>query len=352
MQSRILSMSDFAQIKNVWSVCFGDSDAFIDAYFQYATQPENGRAYFDEDGKILSDMFGLDFAVNLTGNRYDTKFLAGCATMPAARKKDLMKNLVRDALGDYKRQGYAVAMLHPFLHSFYRKFGFETIAYVDRREAQGVGGDEAVVADGFDALPVGKMMQAYADYTGRFDNYFVRDARRFDAWLRLLFADDGKVAYIDDGEDGFAYALYYEHQSHTEVFELVCPNEGHLDKIIRSLPPKKVQYFLPAMPGAGEEFTMLRVLDPVTALRKYPYADGAGGFTIEIADDFLEADYKLAVSREKDGGLEVLPVQGGCDIRADMASLSSLIAGAGGNNMPAIAQEAFPLKKSCFFETY
>jgi predicted acetyltransferase len=345
-------VSDSARIKQVWSVCFGDSDAFIDAYFRYAARPENGRAYFDEEGNILSDMFGLDFAVNLTGRRYHTKFLAGCATMPAARKKDLMKNLLRDALGDYKRQGCAVAALHPFLHSFYRKFGFETIAYVDRREAQGGGGNEAVIADGYDALPVEKMMRAYADYTGRFDNYFVRDARRFDAWLRLLFADDGKAAYIDQGADGFAYALYYEHESHTEVFELVCSGKSQLDKMIRSLPAKKVRYFLPGTPGAGEEFTMLRALDPVTVLKEYPYAGGEVDFTIEIEDDFLETGYQLAVSRGKAGRAEVLPVQGGCDIRADMAAFSRLVAGAGGNDIPGIAQEVFPSKKSCFFETY
>jgi len=352
MELKMLTSGDYEQIKHVWSVCFGDSDAFIDTYFKYAASPCNGRAYVDGGGNILSDMFGLDFDVSVSGVMYGTKFLAGCATMPEARHKDLMKNLVRGALADYKSGGCAVATLHPFLHSFYRKFGFETIAYVENMETFGRNSGEAVIAGQMDGLPFESLHEAYEIYVSSYDNYFSRGKERFSTWLRLLFADGGKAAYLE-GPSQTPYILYFEYEGHAEVFEAVYFNEGELEKMLGALPEKKVKYFLPQKPNIPKtaEFTMLRVLDPVTVLENYRFAEPVD-FVVEIIDEFLGESYRLRVVSDVQGKNAVGHAGEHPAFTLDIGLFSSLVAGAGSKGEYPALEEIFPLKTSCFFETY
>ncbi len=46
-----------------------------------------------------------------------------------------MKELVKLAMLDMRKRGLSAVYLHPFLHAFYCKFGYETIAYITRHSA-------------------------------------------------------------------------------------------------------------------------------------------------------------------------------------------------------------------------
>ncbi|MEA5003446.1 MAG: GNAT family N-acetyltransferase, partial [Christensenella sp.] len=204
-----LDVSREQEAKRIWNVCFDDTDTFITQYFESFVQYEKTLGYYEND-KILADLFMLPFCGKLQGKRYDADFLAGCATLPEARKRGLMRELVRAAMLDMRKRGQAVTYLHPFLHSFYRQFGYETIAYIRRETLEPKGREDQSVriyADFSDAL-IRQLFDAYNGYIGQFDNAFVRTEERFAGWLRLLFADDGRCAVLED-TNGSAYALYY-----------------------------------------------------------------------------------------------------------------------------------------------
>ena len=352
MNIRPLDGSRAQEAKQVWKTCFGDSDAFIDRYFKSFVQYERTLGCY-EGGKLLADLFMLPFCGKLQERLYEADFLAGCATLPEARKQGLMRRLVREAMLDMKKRGRVVTYLHPFLHAFYRQFGYETVAYVRResmkpRRTNG-DGDMARIDTAFQDVPVRRMFDTYGKYIARFDNAFVRTEERFEGWLRLLFADGGCCATLA-GTDTCAYALYYMEGDIAEVFELVCAEEAQRQHLLDAIPAETVNYFLPATNDMGgeEEFTMMRVLDPAAVLTGLVLKKDR--FTVAVADPFLGEDYLFEIIAADGQKNRVEPFAGSPDIALSISEFAKAAAGA----FPAddICADFFQRQTAVFFETY
>ncbi|HBU11758.1 MAG TPA: hypothetical protein DEB31_03230 [Clostridiales bacterium] len=350
MEIRGLSTKDYRQAKALWKTCFGDSDAFIDTYFQYAAPIEKSLGLFS-GGALLSDLFMLDFKAVLSGAVYHAPFLAGCATLPEARKKDYMRTLIKQALTQMKARGIAVTFLHPFLHAFYRKFGYGTVAYVKTRN---ITSDARLIsrevrhARAVEQAPLALLARSYTAFISGYDNYFARGAGRMDAWVRLLFSDGGVLSYIAEGETA-AYAMYYVRGDTAEIFELVYFDEAQKQSLLHSTGAKNVTFRTPA-PAGEEEFTMMRALDPARLLAACPMKERAA-LVLYIEDSFLETEYRLAV--EAAGGAnKVAMTDAPPDFSMDIGTLAQLVAG---SCLPEGQKQlcgVFAPKISCYFEQY
>lgn len=358
MELRTLSQADMQQVREVWKECFGDSDDFLDAYFAACVSVQSGLGFFD-NGKLVSDLFTYRINTNISGMVYQSQFIAGCATMPQARNQHLMRDLIKSALQDMASRNVCVCFLHPFLHSFYRKFGFETVAYVDRQSAAGQPDPTSPpvrVVTKMSDLPFDSIYASYAAYVTQFGSYFIRNRQRMQAWLELLFADGGRAVYID-GDDATPYALFYNvdggNGKTSDIFELVYFQPQQLAALVNGtgLPST---YFVPApgrLQGEAAEYTMMRVLDPQVMLGSYQYATGTQPFVINIHDEFLSQDYNLQVTPGA-GGAAVSEVEATADIVTDIGGLAQLFTGTfSAKNYPDAAQ-AFSSSSSCYFETY
>ncbi len=339
---RKLSNADKARVVEIWKTCFGDSDEFIDAYFDGAARIEDSFGY-EENGSLIADLFMLKFHAKLAGMKYDIDFLAGCATMPEARKRGLMRELVKQAMLDMRARGHSCVYLHPFLHAFYRQFGFETIAYITRHMLSGGAGQKSFVTvyDSLENLPIEKMREAYARYMASFDNCFLRTNERFAAWLKLLFADGGKAA-VRDGDD-FAYALYFTEAKTADVFELV-PGAMPPETLLQGIDAPQVDYLMPSLREASnsEEFTMMRVLDPMRLLKNAKPVEQET--ILLLADEFLGEEYRLLL-RGSGRGNHVCDTDGTADLEVSAAELAALLAGTAEHSL-------FGQQTACFFETY
>ncbi len=352
---RWLESDDEIQAKQVWRECFGDEPGFIDAYFSYAASFENGLGCFDGE-ELIADLFILDFWASLSGADYTAAFLAGCATLPKARKRGLMRDLIKNVLTVLKENGTETVYLHPFLHSFYRKFGFETIAYVYECEITckpELAEYDVVVSSSPENVPVQDMSRSYTAYVTKYDNFFRRTAKRMNIWLALLFSDGGKVAYVKD-EAGVSYALFYENEGVAEVFELVYANEKQRDALVNSLGTERCKYFIPAHESGEQanasEFTMMRVLRPADVLQKHAYEADAS-FVIHIKDSFMDAEYNISVEVRR-GIACVEETDAPADFETDMAGFAKLVSGAHSGGLPECMKTAFPQCTGCYFETY
>lgn len=357
MELKRLSAKDMEQVRKVWKTCFGDSDDFLDAYFAACVSIQDGLGFF-ENGVLLSDMFTYRVNANISGMIYQSQFIAGCATLPEARNQHLMRALIKAALIDMADRGVCVCFLHPFLHSFYRKFGFETVAYVDRATTSAQAGKLPVrIVSSFSDLPFDSIFASYSAYVTQFGNYFMRSKARMEAWLKLLFADGGRAAYID-GVDSTPYALFYEIDTsqgkESDIFELVFFTEDQRDALTRGTGLRS-SYFLPASArktdgNEASEFTMMRVLDPRMMLKTYQYTPGTPAFVINIHDAFLNRDYNLQVEPGKN--TTVTPVEATSNIVTDAAGLAQLFTGVYDPREYPAASTIFAQGSSCYFETY
>lgn len=344
-----LQKSEESNAKQVWKTCFGDSDTFIGQYFHSFVEYGKTLGYYEND-RLLADLFMLPFCAKLGDREYEADFLAGCATLPEARRRGLMRELVKSAMLDMRRRGQCITYLHPFLHAFYRQFGYETIAYIHRRTVQGNRNDakDVHVFANMQDVPYEDLFEAYNQYIARFDNAFIRSKKRFWGWLELLLADGGRCAVLENGYHD-TYALYYVEDGAADVFELVYTDESQRDRLLRGLPQKTVHYFLPAEKDSGaEEFTMMRVLDPVQVLQGLDIKKER--FVIEIADDFLGEKHHLSIERMGNGSNRVIPSNAKPDIVFSITEFARAAAGA--FETDDIASCFFRRQTACFFETY
>ncbi|MEA4852755.1 MAG: GNAT family N-acetyltransferase [Christensenella sp.] len=350
---RKLKKTDTPEAKKVWENCFGDTDEFVAYYFKHIIDLEKSLGYF-EQGSLISDLFMLPFAAKFGNADFACDFIAGCATMPQARKRGIMRELIRKALLDMLEQGKSVNYLHPFLHAFYRQFGYETIAYVKTEESCGcttvAGCNKAVLFDGAaPSLPLKKMLRAYREYINNFDHAFLRSEERFCSWLELLFEDHGGAVVLQEEgiEDRIPYALYYTDEDRADVFELVFFSEDQKEALIQAIPAQRIRYFLPSEYGAdgAQEFTMMRVLNPEPLLAAAPIlVDEA--FVIEISDPFLDRLWKFEVEPAKDLN-KVRGTSKPATFSVQIQEFTEMLCGIGKNPIRIFRQQS-----TCFFETY
>lgn len=356
MKIRKLTATNEQKSKELWQQAFPDSDEFVKAYYGARDNVGNAWGMF-EDGKLLSQLFLLPFTAKVMESPYDTDFISGCATREEARGKNLMRDLLHFSLENMRQRNISVCFLHPFLHAFYKKFEFETVAYVKKYTYRNPGikhKSEVTVSSALEGLPVDELHAAYTNYVSAFDNCFLRNRERFETWLAMLFADGGKIAWTRSG-GRISYALYYpEKQGIADVFELVFFSKEELFTLLDYF--GKANFFLPenididAKDLKPEEHTMMRVLDPKAVLECYPFENGIE-IVIEIKDRFLGRDYKFCVKTER-GVKQVFECGGSSHIAVDIARFAKLVTGSFREEEAPEIKGIFKQGTSCFFETY
>lgn len=120
-------------LKKLWKTVFGDTDLFIDTFFEVAYSPHRCRS-LTQDGKIVSALYWLD----CTWEGQKVAYIYAVATDPEHRGKGLASRLLEDTHAHLKEQGYAGAALKPAqgLFPFYERLGYMTTGFVQYWDAQ------------------------------------------------------------------------------------------------------------------------------------------------------------------------------------------------------------------------
>lgn len=110
------------ELRQLWKEAFGDSDAFLDAFFTTAFSPNRCRCVTVQN-RLAAALYWFD--VSCDGEKM--AYLYAVATAEAFRGRGLCRALLEDTHGCLTRQGYTGALLMPQeagLREMYRKFGY------------------------------------------------------------------------------------------------------------------------------------------------------------------------------------------------------------------------------------
>lgn len=110
------------QLCSLWKTAFGDTDTFIDAFFQTAFAPERCLCLW-EDGQVLSMLYWFD----ATWNSRRLAYLYGVATAPEFRGHGFCRALMAHTVAMLQAQNYQGLLLYPAseeLAEMYQKMGF------------------------------------------------------------------------------------------------------------------------------------------------------------------------------------------------------------------------------------
>lgn len=114
------------QIQEMWKVCFGDSQPYFDIYFREKYSNENTLAYFLED-KVVASLQLLHYNFTYCGTEIPIAYISGACTLPQARKKGYMEDLLKEAFHEIANRNIPLSILVPeeeWLLGFYNKYEY------------------------------------------------------------------------------------------------------------------------------------------------------------------------------------------------------------------------------------
>ena len=124
-------------LRRLWQQAFGDTDLFLDAFFDTAFSPDRCRCVI-LDGQPAAVLYWFD--CHLEDRRF--AYLYAVATAPAHRNRGLCRALLEDTHRHLRAAGYAGAVLVPgeaSLFRFYERAGYRIFSSVNEftRKASG-----------------------------------------------------------------------------------------------------------------------------------------------------------------------------------------------------------------------
>lgn len=122
-------------LKQLHKLAFGDSDAYIDFFFEQRFSPENCFLHF-ENGVPVGALYARIFRLRIQDKKVHVPFFTGIATHPDHRRKGIAAGLIRQATETYAARGYPLVLLHPFNVDFYKKQGFAPVNFTVEHTAR------------------------------------------------------------------------------------------------------------------------------------------------------------------------------------------------------------------------
>ena len=132
MDNKIIKLSDNYNMQNVrqmWKICFNDTEEFMDIYFSEKYLNDNTLLYFENNSPVASLQM-LPYYFTFYGVQIPISYISGACTLPEFRNKGLMGKLLIQSFEVMKERKIPLSILIPAdnqLCSYYKKFGFETV---------------------------------------------------------------------------------------------------------------------------------------------------------------------------------------------------------------------------------
>lgn len=113
-------------VRDMWKICFGDPDAYMDIYFNHKYRNENTLIYI-QDQKPVASLQMLFFNFTFYGSEIPIAYLSGLCTLPYFRSRGYMKQLIIESYQVAKEREIPLMILVPqdkSVMSYYERFGF------------------------------------------------------------------------------------------------------------------------------------------------------------------------------------------------------------------------------------
>ena len=121
------SATHIPHLRSLWKEAFGDTDAFLDAFFDAAFSPDRCRCVWDENHPVAA-LYWLDHTCN--GEKF--AYIYAVATRKSHRRQGLCHALMARTHEDLAAAGYAGALLVPAteaLAQYYAAMGYRFCAF-------------------------------------------------------------------------------------------------------------------------------------------------------------------------------------------------------------------------------
>ena len=155
---------------------------------------------FSEDGKIMARIINNHYTTRLDGQLISNGGIGAVSTLPEYRNTGAVRAIFDKLIPEAYSRGEIISTLYPFNHAFYRKFGYETVRWLDHYEfAPAVlsgyrfSGDAELWKTGD---PVSEYTALYNRFADSFNLAMVRDDKMMLDLIKGEYYKDRKFSYL------------------------------------------------------------------------------------------------------------------------------------------------------------
>ena len=231
---RVARQDDKTEFYRLWKICFGDSDAFCDWFFENRFSPEHS-VVLEVDDEIVSCMQAFPYTIHIRGKEVPGAMLCGVSTHPEHRKKGYMGKIFSYEMNHLRKMGYVVAPHTPAVLPSYFSFGHYPVA-----DATYLKCDVIPLLKSEENICIlresewNRLFPLYEFFAEKYSGIIKRTKEDFLRKAADYAADGGKAAAYIENDIVKAYAFYYQTESKMVCVETVA-EDGYWDKLMEGL---------------------------------------------------------------------------------------------------------------------
>ena len=288
------------QIKDLWKLCFDDSDEFIELYFRLRYSNEVNIT-IESGEEVIAALQMLPYPMTFGGREIVTAYVSGACTHPDYRNRGVMHELLSQAFVRMLRNGMVLSTLipaEPRLFSYYARHGYAPV--FKQKTSTYIAPDSPMPDEGYTLKTSNEYKAKTYDFLNRKlkeRSYGIQHTEEdFRAILADLRLSEGCVYTLCHGGDISALAMAYPASDDAWRIEEIVADSAEaysllLQSICRKLEVPSVEVLAsPASGEAGRPFGMARIIHAKAMLQLYASIHPETEVSIHLTDEQISAN--------------------------------------------------------------
>lgn len=235
-KSRLATQNDKEQLKNLWKICFGDSDKFINWYFDYRFLTQY-TACVEKEGIIVNAMYSFPLHIRIRNKIMPCAILSGFSTLPEYRGKGYMYQSFQFLMQSLRKSGIVLAPHTPAILESYYSLGNFAATKTNRITINQYKSYNYKYSSLF-IEPEHNISALYECYCKFANNYSGILSRSFSDFVLKCIdyrVDGANCIAIKNNDCIEGYCFYYKTDNKIHGEEFVCFNNNQASILLQSL---------------------------------------------------------------------------------------------------------------------
>jgi len=247
---RICTMEDKPYLRALWQMCFGDSDSFLEYYFEKRFCPEYTVCTIENE-ELVNAMYSFPVNMYIRDSIIPAAMLAGFSTDERYRGKGYMTSAFKLLVNKLAESGIAVAPHTPVKHESYFPLGNYTAT--DAKFITGIAEKPKIIPVGVNfgrMSEIGKIYSVYTKFAGKYSGTLARSLYDFKLKIYDLLSDGGEFIIAEKNGEAKGYALYFNSLNGLTAIEVISDCDETAQSLVTALAfiadNKQIKLKLPA----------------------------------------------------------------------------------------------------------
>ncbi len=304
MEIKLASQNDKERIKNIWRYCFDDKEIFVDWFFKDKYCPDNTLVAYE--GEVpMSNLQLIPYRISFKGEELNASYMVGVATMPEARGKGYVEELIVESLKVMRKRKELISILIPFRYDFYRRYGWE-VCYNHNSYRVEPSMLKPLIKKYGKTRPIDfrsmndieALKKIYHGFVFGKNGYIIRSNNDWENILEdmLIYERKGYFLQGDNGEEG--YILFGISEKHLNIHEMAYVNSDAYRAILGFVYMHSAQANTVIWKAPSDDKTYAFLSEPRQIATICPFAMAR---VVDVAEvlrlliKFVDSDFRLTV---------------------------------------------------------